>query len=182
MPFVASDTDYRPFVAYGSLPGLDVAFYSNRYLYHTSRDDFDHVHPAAVMHLGLNLVGSIGEVCGQVESLDRFGVVEGINDPLGQFPSAGMLELLTLGFLFHDVFGKYMIVSSHFWSVVSSLFFLIIFLLVIGRNLSYLSYPEHKKHVVQIALCFLCVVLSCFVVYILSLLKVFPRSYSPVVP
>lgn len=37
MQFVHSDTDYRPYATLGNLPGLDIAFYAKRYLYHTPR-------------------------------------------------------------------------------------------------------------------------------------------------
>ncbi|KAJ3083883.1 Endoplasmic reticulum metallopeptidase 1 [Rhizoclosmatium hyalinum] len=56
---IPSDTDYRIFVAYGHLQGVDVAFYSYRYQYHTPEDTVEFSWPISVQHLGDNIRATV---------------------------------------------------------------------------------------------------------------------------
>lgn len=47
-----SDTDYRQFVEYGGVTGLDMAIVGNSYLYHTRKDIVPYVQPGVVQHFG----------------------------------------------------------------------------------------------------------------------------------
>ncbi|KNZ47382.1 hypothetical protein VP01_643g2 [Puccinia sorghi] len=51
---IASDTDFRQFVQYGNLTGLDMAIMQNSYLYHSSQDIPSKIEPGAVQHMGDN--------------------------------------------------------------------------------------------------------------------------------
>ncbi|KAI8070896.1 hypothetical protein BC940DRAFT_235259 [Gongronella butleri] len=51
---ILSDTDFRQFVQYGNLTGIDMAIYKNSYLYHTHLDVSQHLEPGAIQHLGEN--------------------------------------------------------------------------------------------------------------------------------
>ena len=51
-----SDTDFRQFVQYGNLSGLDFAFYQNSYQYHTLLDTEENIETGALQHLGDNIV------------------------------------------------------------------------------------------------------------------------------
>ncbi|PLW33163.1 hypothetical protein PCANC_11091 [Puccinia coronata f. sp. avenae] len=51
---IASDTDFRQFVQYGNLTGLDMAIMQNSYLYHSSQDIPSKIEPGAVQHMGEN--------------------------------------------------------------------------------------------------------------------------------
>ncbi|KAA1066931.1 hypothetical protein PGTUg99_015865 [Puccinia graminis f. sp. tritici] len=53
---IASDTDFRQFVQYGNLTGLDMAIMQNSYLYHTSQDIPSKIEPGAIQHMGENTV------------------------------------------------------------------------------------------------------------------------------
>ncbi|CAO1635451.1 unnamed protein product [Sympodiomycopsis kandeliae] len=53
---VLSDTDYRQFVEYGKLIGLDMAIVGNSYLYHTRKDLPDYIQPGAIQHFGENVL------------------------------------------------------------------------------------------------------------------------------
>ncbi|KAF9987978.1 hypothetical protein BGZ65_000664 [Modicella reniformis] len=51
---ILSDTDFRQFVDYGNLTGLDMAVYKNSYLYHTHLDLDEHMEQGLPQHLGEN--------------------------------------------------------------------------------------------------------------------------------
>jgi len=52
---VPSDTDFRIYKDFGGLPGLDMAYISNGYIYHTSLDTPDRVPAGALQRTGDNL-------------------------------------------------------------------------------------------------------------------------------
>ncbi|CAO3631472.1 unnamed protein product [Mucor hiemalis] len=56
---ILSDTDFRQFVQYGNLTGIDMAIYKNSYLYHTHLDITKHLQPGAIQHLGANTLAII---------------------------------------------------------------------------------------------------------------------------
>ncbi|KAJ3147159.1 hypothetical protein HDU89_005756 [Geranomyces variabilis] len=51
---VMSDTDFRQFVEHGDLVGLDLAFYTGSYLYHTMLDVEDTIEPGSIQNFGEN--------------------------------------------------------------------------------------------------------------------------------
>ncbi|KAF8935782.1 hypothetical protein BGZ52_004794 [Haplosporangium bisporale] len=51
---ILSDTDFRQFVEYGKLTGLDMAVYKNSYLYHTHLDLDEHMEQGLPQHMGEN--------------------------------------------------------------------------------------------------------------------------------
>ncbi|KAI9337928.1 hypothetical protein BDR26DRAFT_863308 [Obelidium mucronatum] len=60
---VPSDTDYRVYVAFGHLQGVDIAFYSYRYQYHTPDDSTEFSWPISVQHLGDNVRAAVIGIC-----------------------------------------------------------------------------------------------------------------------
>lgn len=52
---IPSDTDFRVYRDYGNLPGLDVAFIDNGYIYHTALDDPEHTTPGSLQRCGENM-------------------------------------------------------------------------------------------------------------------------------
>jgi hypothetical protein len=56
MSLVKSETDYRVYTVYGGLEGVDIAFYTYRYLYHTPSDDLTSSWPISAQHMGDNLL------------------------------------------------------------------------------------------------------------------------------
>lgn len=55
---VLSDTDFRQFVAYSSdVVGVDLAYYTNSYVYHTTRDVESTIGKGSIRHMGDNVVG-----------------------------------------------------------------------------------------------------------------------------
>ncbi|KAI8084064.1 uncharacterized protein B0P05DRAFT_536029 [Gilbertella persicaria] len=56
---ILSDTDFRQFVQYGNLTGIDMAIYKNSYLYHTHLDVTKQLEPGAIQHLGANTLAIV---------------------------------------------------------------------------------------------------------------------------
>lgn len=66
---IMSDTDFRQFVDHGNLVGLDMAFYTNSYLYHTMGDVEGAVQMGSIQNFGDN-VAALLERLGYEEVLD----------------------------------------------------------------------------------------------------------------
>ncbi|KAJ3056266.1 hypothetical protein HK097_007478 [Rhizophlyctis rosea] len=96
MRYVGSDTDYRPYVTVGGLPGADFAFYSYRYLYHTPRDDLSHADGRSVQHFGDNVLATVIELCtgDRLSNLERASKIANYSNPL---PGPG--------FSYYDILG-----------------------------------------------------------------------------
>ncbi|OBZ86311.1 putative endoplasmic reticulum metallopeptidase 1 [Choanephora cucurbitarum] len=56
---ILSDTDFRQFVQYGNLTGIDMAIYKNSYLYHTHLDLTNYLESGAIQHLGANTLAIV---------------------------------------------------------------------------------------------------------------------------
>lgn len=59
---IVSDTDFRQFVAYGNLTGLDMAFISNSYYYHTQKDIAKNLEPGSLTNMGENLIALLRQL------------------------------------------------------------------------------------------------------------------------
>ncbi|KAI9316568.1 hypothetical protein DFJ73DRAFT_803827 [Zopfochytrium polystomum] len=101
-PYVASETDYRVYTTYGGLQGVDVAFYTYRYLYHTPLDNLDGSWAISAQHMGDNLRGFVTAVCRDDPQLlpslaasPEQGLAKPMDDPL---PAPN--------FVFYDLFGQ----------------------------------------------------------------------------
>ncbi|KAI9318759.1 hypothetical protein BX666DRAFT_1855668 [Dichotomocladium elegans] len=56
---ILSDTDFRQFVQYGNLTGIDMAIYKNSYLYHTHLDITRNLEPGTIQHMGENTLAIV---------------------------------------------------------------------------------------------------------------------------
>ncbi|XP_057299821.1 endoplasmic reticulum metallopeptidase 1-like [Hydractinia symbiolongicarpus] len=54
---IPSDTDFRVFVQYGNLVGIDIAFVANGYVYHTRYDDAQSIPSGSIQRAGDNIFG-----------------------------------------------------------------------------------------------------------------------------
>ncbi|XP_044251815.2 endoplasmic reticulum metallopeptidase 1-like [Drosophila takahashii] len=70
---IPSDTDYRIFVAYGNLVGLDLGQCVNGYVYHTKYDRFDIIPRASIQNTGDNLLGLVKGLANAPELRDTTG-------------------------------------------------------------------------------------------------------------
>ncbi|KAJ3170474.1 hypothetical protein HDU87_008768 [Geranomyces variabilis] len=62
---VPSETDATVYGTWGGLPGIDLAFYNTRGLYHSQFDDVAHVSPRSVQQMGDNLLQNVRYFCAQ---------------------------------------------------------------------------------------------------------------------
>ncbi|XP_034102180.1 endoplasmic reticulum metallopeptidase 1-like [Drosophila albomicans] len=56
---IPSDTDYRIFIEYGDIPGLDFGQLINGYIYHTQYDRIEVIPPASIQNTGDNILGLV---------------------------------------------------------------------------------------------------------------------------
>ncbi|XP_057299822.1 endoplasmic reticulum metallopeptidase 1-like [Hydractinia symbiolongicarpus] len=54
---IPADTDFRVFVQYGNLVGIDIAFVTNGYVYHTRYDDAQSIPSGSIQRAGDNIFG-----------------------------------------------------------------------------------------------------------------------------
>lgn len=68
---ILSDTDFRQFVQYANLTGLDMAIIGDSYLYHTRRDTPVHIPPGVVQHMGDNVLSLVRYLAANNETTDK---------------------------------------------------------------------------------------------------------------
>ncbi|KAJ3062135.1 hypothetical protein HDU98_001962 [Podochytrium sp. JEL0797] len=102
---VPSDTDYRVYTAYGHLQGLDVAFYSYRYQYHSPDDSVEFSWPISAQHLGDNVKAAVIGICNG-EILDTLPpAFEHIEHPIS--------DVLPIpDFVYYDLFSSMTVTSG----------------------------------------------------------------------
>ncbi|KAI8597502.1 hypothetical protein EDD21DRAFT_436902 [Dissophora ornata] len=98
-----SDTDYTIYSQHG-LPGLDIAFYQRRSMYHSTSDGLP---IESLFHMGSNTQATITGLCnsGYLDSLDPSGVTRAE-------PAPGMSRAFSGKSVFYDLLGKYMAFSE----------------------------------------------------------------------
>ncbi|KAJ3386601.1 hypothetical protein HDU84_001454 [Entophlyctis sp. JEL0112] len=126
--FVPSDTDYRVYVGFGGLPGIDIAFYSFRYQYHTPDDNIQFSLPISAQHLGDNVLAAVIGLCNGIvlDSLDKGPpTLHPITDTLATpdivyYDTVGHLTVIT-GMKFRAYIFTLLVACSG-WLIVKSLY------------------------------------------------------------
>ncbi|KAJ3231563.1 hypothetical protein HDU81_003674 [Chytriomyces hyalinus] len=103
---VPSETDYRVYVGFGHLQGLDLAFYSYRYQYHTPDDSVEFSRPISAQHLGDNVLATVLGICNNPTLLESLNpVTPNLTQPI-------LDPLPVPDFVYFDMFGAFMTVTS----------------------------------------------------------------------
>jgi hypothetical protein len=116
--FIHSDTDYRPYVNLGEKEGVDIAFYTYRYWYHTPKDDLTQSYPISAQHMGDNVKGLTLAVADS-DVLDHLETV----------PRSGNFSdrLPVPNFVYYDFFNSFTLLKgSRFKGMLGLLLFLVI--------------------------------------------------------
>ncbi|KAI1310510.1 hypothetical protein EDD11_003748 [Mortierella claussenii] len=102
---ILSDTDFRQFVDHGNLTGLDMAVYTNSYLYHTHLDLNRHMSIGLPQHMGENTLA----------------LVKYLGDHVDLVEAGGKMFEKTSSVVFYDVLGYFFVSYSLNTAVVSHL-------------------------------------------------------------
>ncbi|KAI8330916.1 hypothetical protein BD560DRAFT_416096 [Blakeslea trispora] len=117
---ILSDTDFRQFVQYGNLTGIDMAIYKNSYLYHTHLDVTKQLEPGAIQHLGANALAIVNHLA---QNATLTGIV----------PSSEVV--------FFDVQGFFFVVYS--WATAYTIQMLTV--AIVALYFTYLVYKAHTS-------------------------------------
>ncbi|KAJ3090873.1 hypothetical protein HK102_002420 [Quaeritorhiza haematococci] len=170
----------------------DIMRFIRRYLYHTPRDDLDHVTPLSVQHMGDNLFHFVKHLCNDTDgdnTLETLQPVEETDDPLGPLPLAG--------FFFLDILGFYMVVLTQnaYIALSTAVFGIVVGMVVWKVGFQVWRWRQHSERekgtnaqglwkmyfgpaVVAISLVFTSVVIAFAGVLGLSILKAKLNKYS----
>ncbi|KAI8924427.1 hypothetical protein BC831DRAFT_465617 [Entophlyctis helioformis] len=141
MRFVGSETDYRPYTVEGRRQGIDIAFYTNRYLYHTARDDLQHAKPIAAQHMADDLLKT---ALGLTAGPSALGSLE----PSQQLPMGRTNVLPVPSFAFYDVYGFRGVLKSYPAYLLSLLAILVASIVIASIKLTSLYYRLGYKRLV----------------------------------
>ncbi|KAJ3274412.1 hypothetical protein HDV01_003016 [Terramyces sp. JEL0728] len=173
MESIRSDTDFRPYVAVGGLQGVDVAFYSYRYLYHAPKDDIDHTSLESLQHMADNLYSSITTLSNDKTLIKNLTLDPPADDPFGPIPVPNYLYFDQLGVL-GVVFTK-----SQFVGLLTGVFVAVagVLFLKSATYLVWLGVPGVKRQVVLPVIgTFLLIILTFVSFVLINLVFSFIRS------
>lgn len=113
---IPSDTDFRIFRDYGKIPGIDIAYITNGYVYHTSWDRPEGISLDCLQRAGDNLLALVKRLADSPQLEDPGNLADGAAvffDFLGLFmivysmPCATIIHLITVGLLLTLMFLRY---------------------------------------------------------------------------
>ncbi|XP_078574118.1 endoplasmic reticulum metallopeptidase 1-like isoform X1 [Branchiostoma floridae x Branchiostoma japonicum] len=96
---IPSDTDFRIYRDYGNLPGIDIAYMDNGYVYHLKYDSPDQIPPGSMQRAGENLLSIVQHL---------------VDSPYLAYPG----EYRHGKTVFFDVIGLFMVVYPHHVAII----------------------------------------------------------------
>ncbi|EDW32410.1 GL11618 [Drosophila persimilis] len=117
---IPSDTDFRIFRDYGGVPGLDMAYIFNGFVYHTKYDRINAFPRASFQHTGDNVLSLARALANAPEMDDTAAHAEGHN-------------------IFYDFLGWFMIFYTETTSIIVNVVVSLLALLAIGISLYFMS-------------------------------------------
>ncbi|CAH8595770.1 unnamed protein product [Schistosoma rodhaini] len=151
---VLSDTDYRIFRDYGLVPGLDLAYIQDGYVYHTPYDTESRISDRCLRLLGCNILSFV-QLIAKDERIQGFIKLTPINhtetllrvsasgSPLGRNSVPPLVtRSATVRNVYFDLFGTFVIIVPWgVWKTVNHLLFLFLcFLIFRARRLVYVRW------------------------------------------
>lgn len=118
--YIPSDTDFRIFRDYGGVPGLDMAYIFNGYVYHTKYDRINAFPRASFQHTGDNVLSLARALANAPELDDTAAHSEGHN-------------------IFYDFLGWFMIFYTETTSIIVNVVVTLLALLGVGISIYFMS-------------------------------------------
>ncbi|EDW72284.2 uncharacterized protein Dwil_GK20844 [Drosophila willistoni] len=118
--FIPSDTDFRIFRDYGGVPGLDMAYIFNGYVYHTKYDRVNVFPRSSFQHTGDNVLALAKALANAPELDDTAAHAEGHN-------------------IFYDFLGWFIIFYTETISIIVNVIVGVLALLAIGISVYFMS-------------------------------------------
>ncbi|KAI8900775.1 hypothetical protein BC833DRAFT_523100 [Globomyces pollinis-pini] len=144
MRFIGSDTDYRPYATLGKLPGVDVAFYQNRYLYHTPLDDLQHTSKVSLQHMSENLLSAVYTIDESDYLQKKFEQPESDGSPEGLTG-----QLFVPSFIYYDKLGVFGISETQKSFIIGMGLMVLVSLIVLVIKLTISNYFTGSKSMVR---------------------------------
>ncbi|XP_019621135.1 PREDICTED: endoplasmic reticulum metallopeptidase 1-like [Branchiostoma belcheri] len=113
---IPSDTDFRIYRDYGNLPGIDIAYMDNGYVYHLKYDSPDQIPPGCIQRAGENLLSIVQHL---------------VNSPYLAYPG----EYRHGKTVFFDVIGQFMVVYPHHVAIIINCLAVLFTLVYFGYKL-----------------------------------------------
>ncbi|KAI8894272.1 hypothetical protein BC833DRAFT_605506 [Globomyces pollinis-pini] len=173
MSLIESDTDFRPYSLLGDVPGIDVAFYKDRYLYHTPLDNIEHTSKRSVQFMVDNLYAGINTMM-KSNFLQESKPVRPSSIPLNS-------TLSVPDFLFYDRLGVIAYVQSKTTFLTFTLVLMIVGTVFTLVNLGVVRYfngirTTYKGYIVPASYGFFVVLVCLFVTLIANFAISFIRT------
>ncbi|GAU98777.1 hypothetical protein RvY_09877 [Ramazzottius varieornatus] len=174
---IPSDTDFRIFRDHGHIPGVDIAFVENGYVYHTHYDQVDQIYPGTLQRAGENLLALLYGMVTSAEFQDLENCKDCATD------SAVYFDFIGLAFIMYSHTSG--IIANYFFAIAATFIILLEMLYQFKNCPVYLSRKDAVSAMIFSFLLVLCsiivpVSMTALLAYLLSMvapMSWFSRTY-----